>query len=114
MMVCGVLATVASSQYGNGRVSMMATVMDPPQAIEQVYGVEEMLATRDAEVGMQGGGRGRRVALALWRARCTLTACLARPGMVLGVLGLANAVAWRVWAGHGLLPRAPGRLVDMV
>jgi hypothetical protein len=32
-----VLATLPSWQYGRGRVSMMATVMVPPQAIEHVY-----------------------------------------------------------------------------
>jgi hypothetical protein len=46
MMVCGVLATVASSRYGHGRVSMMASATVHERASEHVYCVEEGLAKR--------------------------------------------------------------------
>ena len=38
-MVCGVLATVASSQYGHGRALIMATARAFPQASEYVQHV---------------------------------------------------------------------------
>jgi hypothetical protein len=67
------------------KVLMMATVMVPPQAIEHVYGIEEMVATLDAGVGLQGRTRATAHARALARpGRClgALTACLARSGRV--------------------------------
>ena len=44
------LASSPSWQYGRGRVSMMATVMVPSQAIEHIYGVARGAVTLDAEL----------------------------------------------------------------
>jgi hypothetical protein len=58
----------------------MATVTRRPRASELVYGVEERLATRDAEVGMQGEDEGDG---SLWRS---------------GALGARSPRAWHVLA----------------
>jgi hypothetical protein len=62
-----VLATFECSQYGRGRSRIIATVTRLGRASEDVYGVEEMGATLDAGVGLQGRTRVMAHARALAR-----------------------------------------------
>jgi hypothetical protein len=48
----GMRESFECSQYGRGRSLIMATATVPPQASDRVYGVEEMVAKLDAEVGV--------------------------------------------------------------
>jgi hypothetical protein len=85
----------SSSQYGRGRVVIIATAMVPPRASEHVTGVEERVAMLDAGVGVQGWAEATARVRALARpGRClgALTACLARSGRGLGVRVVANAL----------------------
>jgi hypothetical protein len=71
VMDYGVRARCVSLQYRCGKDWIIAMATGPPRASELVYGVDEVVAKLDAEVGVQG---------------CTEAtsrlAALARPGRV--------------------------------